>query len=71
MTDHTLTSEVTTLNPILVNLGICDLCGSCIGVCPVDCIEMSGSGVSIIAEDCIQCWLCIPACPLGALEKGE
>ena len=26
---------------ILVDVNLCDLCGTCIAVCPVDCIELT------------------------------
>ena len=71
MTNLTIDTEIETINPVLVDLRMCDLCGSCVGVCPEDCIELSESRLNVIAEDCIKCWLCIPACPLGALEQNE
>ncbi|NQU05314.1 MAG: 4Fe-4S binding protein [Calditrichaeota bacterium] len=71
MTSLTIDTEIETISPVLIEHEICDLCGSCVGVCPVDCIELSESRLNVISEDCIKCWLCIPACPLGALEQGE
>ncbi|MDR0550886.1 MAG: methyl-accepting chemotaxis protein, partial [Spirochaetaceae bacterium] len=41
----------------------CNNCHACISVCPVKtCIDGSGDKVKIIAERCIACGRCIPAC---------
>ncbi len=71
MINQEISSEVTTLDPIIVDYQKCDFCGSCIGVCPSDCIEFTDYTLTIIGEDCIRCWLCIPACPVGALTGNE
>jgi electron transfer flavoprotein alpha subunit len=50
--------------------GVCIACGArCQSVCPVDCIEMTGSGEPIIdAPRCIGCQKCVQVCPVQALE---
>ena len=55
------------LNPIEIAHEKCDLCGSCVGVCPPDCIIMTERALFIVAEKCIQCGICLVACPVGAL----
>ena len=48
---------------------------SCVGVCPVDCIhegivEQDGSKYDmlfIIPDECIDCGLCEPECPVTAI----
>ncbi len=47
----------------------CDLCGSCVGVCPVDCISMSEKMLTIDNEVCIDCDHCVDICPVYALES--
>ncbi len=47
----------------------CDFCGSCVAVCPVDCIEMGESFLDINQEVCTDCLLCVKICPFGALEQ--
>lgn len=49
----------------------CDFCGTCVGVCPVDCIELSISHIEIVHKICIDCDLCIKICPIEVLYKAE
>ncbi|BAX81155.1 4Fe-4S binding protein [Labilibaculum antarcticum] len=44
---------------------LCDLCGICADVCPVDVIVVADKVVTN-AEACIRCCACIKACPKGA-----
>ena len=41
--------------------------GSCIKVCPVDCIYEGGRMMYINGEECIDCGACEPACPTNAI----
>jgi len=56
------------LSQIQLRDGLCDLCGTCVGVCPVDCIELSETTLSIDTGQCILCELCVKICPVDALE---
>lgn len=53
-----------------------DLCTSC-GACIAHCIpkalnfDLETYEVKFDAEKCISCFLCIPACPYGAVEEAE
>ena len=47
----------------------CDFCGSCVAVCPPDCIEVRESSIEIIDEECINCDLCVYICPIDVLEQ--
>ncbi|MDR2865394.1 MAG: methyl-accepting chemotaxis protein [Spirochaetaceae bacterium] len=48
---------------IKVDQAKCNNCHTCIAVCPVKiCIDGSGEKVSNIAERCLGCGRCIPAC---------
>ncbi len=49
----------------------CDLCGTCVGICPADCITMSEKLLSIDSEICIDCDLCVEICPVYALESDD
>ncbi len=50
----------------------CNNCHSCISVCPVKtCIDGSKDKVSIIAERCIGCGRCIPACRQDARSIAD
>jgi NAD-dependent dihydropyrimidine dehydrogenase PreA subunit len=44
---------------------------SCIDVCPVDCIHESDRMLVIDPEECIDCGLCEPACPVSAITPAE
>ncbi|MEE9190512.1 MAG: 4Fe-4S binding protein [Candidatus Neomarinimicrobiota bacterium] len=49
----------------------CDFCGCCVGVCPVDCIELSEAEITIDMEICIDCKLCVYICPIEVLDYVE
>jgi len=44
-------------------IGLCDQCGVCAEVCPVDAIEESNGVYLIDKEACTACGECVPACP--------
>jgi NAD-dependent dihydropyrimidine dehydrogenase PreA subunit len=51
---------------------ICEPCigtkdTACVEVCPVDCIYDAGEILYIHPEECIDCGLCEPACPVDAI----
>lgn len=64
-------SDINADPPVLVNPGICDLCGACIGVCPPDCMVMTDHSLQVIGHLCIKCGFCIPVCPIEALSWNE
>lgn len=46
----------------------CIACGSCVEVCPVDCI--SEGDIYVIDEDaCIDCGACEEVCPTDAISE--
>ena len=47
----------------------CDFCGSCVAVCPVDCIELKEAAITIDYNVCIDCNLCIYICPIDVLYE--
>jgi len=49
---------------------LCDYCGACISVCPVDCIEVREYSIQIDSILCIDCDLCIYICPIEVLESN-
>ena len=46
-------------------IGVKDM--SCMTVCPVDCIYDGGDMVYINPDECIDCGLCEPECPVTAI----
>lgn len=49
----------------------CLRCGGCVGVCPVEALELTENGVIIDREKCIECGICDNICPVGAIEVIE
>lgn len=39
----------------------------CVDVCPVDCFHEGPNFVVIDPDDCIDCALCVPECPVEAI----
>jgi ferredoxin len=48
----------------------CLLCRNteCAAVCPVDCFKGGEMFLVIDPEECIDCGVCVPACPTGAIK---
>lgn len=40
----------------------------CVEVCPVDCFHGGSNFLAIDPEECIDCGLCLPECPVGAIK---
>ena len=49
----------------------CDFCGCCVGVCPVDCIDLKEADINIDYNVCIDCKLCLYICPIEVFEDVE
>jgi len=43
----------------------------CVDVCPVDCFKMGPNFLIIDPTECIDCAVCIPECPVGAIYTEE
>ncbi len=39
----------------------------CVEVCPVDCFHEGPNFLAINPEECIDCHLCVPECPVDAI----
>lgn len=52
---------------IIFNREKCDFCGTCVGICPEDAIELRESELSI-TEKCTKCSKCVWCCPYEALK---
>ena len=49
----------------------CDFCGTCITVCPPDCIEIKEASIVIDHKACIDCNLCVYICPIEVLRENN
>lgn len=56
---------------IKINIGECDLCGTCVGVCPADAIELKESSIKILQNKCTKCQHCFWICPMSAITIVE
>lgn len=44
----------------------------CVEVCPVDCFHEGPNFLAIDPDECIDCTLCEPECPIGAIfDEGD
>ena len=43
----------------------------CVNVCPVDCFREGENFLVIDPDECIDCALCVPECPAGAIYAEE
>ena len=66
--DLTYTTPLFWWNMINIRENMCDYCGACVTVCPVDCIEVRESSIMIDHPVCIDCDLCVIICPIEVLE---
>tara|TARA_B100001142_G_C14280709_1_gene634790 strand:+ start:492 stop:662 length:171 start_codon:yes stop_codon:yes gene_type:complete len=48
----------------------CDHCGTCVAVCPVDCISLDEKDINIDNSICIDCVLCVKICPIEVLSQN-
>ena len=56
---------------MIINTELCDICGTCVSVCPVDAINVEEFRVWIDAEKCIECGKCKQVCPARAISGGK
>ncbi len=47
----------------------CDFCGICVGVCPVDVIELTKIDLVVSHGECIDCDFCVDVCPSRSLSQ--
>jgi ferredoxin len=56
---------------IQINTNICDLCGTCVGICPENIITMTMHNLIIDHDQCTRCKKCIWICPVHALNMAK
>jgi ferredoxin len=51
----------------------CILCKhtDCVDVCPMDCFVEGPNFLAIDPEECIDCSMCVPECPEGAIVNAD
>ncbi|MCD6117534.1 4Fe-4S binding protein [bacterium] len=53
---------------IIINPDKCDLCGTCVGVCPEDAIILYEYTITVDDLKCTGCGLCAAVCPVAVPE---
>ena len=43
----------------------------CVDVCPVDCFHEGANFLAIDPQECIDCAVCVPECPVSAIFADE
>lgn len=43
----------------------------CVSVCPVDCFYEGPNFLAINPDECIDCAVCVPECPVGAIVSDS
>jgi len=54
---------------MFIRKDLCDICGSCVAVCPVDAIYIEEFNVEIDQKICTECGNCLIICPAKAIEQ--
>ncbi len=47
---------------------LCDFCGTCVAVCPEDCIYLKETTIRIDFQLCTLCMNCVKVCPINIIE---
>jgi len=56
---------------IQIDSRLCDGCGSCVDICPVDAISLRDQRAAVAAEVCTECGACVGVCPREAILLVE
>jgi ferredoxin len=51
-----------------VIVDLCNGCGECVKICPVNAIRMEGGKAKIDPFQCVGCGACVPVCPVEAID---
>ena len=49
----------------------CDICGTCVGVCPAGALVIELDALTVDESRCTGCLACTRVCPAGALENVD
>jgi NAD-dependent dihydropyrimidine dehydrogenase PreA subunit len=47
---------------------LCDACGECVEICPMEALSIDAEYSSADLDRCIGCGVCVAACPINAIE---
>lgn len=61
----------TMLKKSIIDKGLCTGCGTCIGVCPSQCIHFEKDQIQRGINKCIECGQCLANCPGQSFDYNE
>jgi len=50
---------------------VCNTCGACVGVCPVNALTLEKNRLIIDRDKCTNCGACEKICPVAAIKLKE
>ena len=59
---------------VLLDDTICNGCGRCVEICPVDVLRMDAGGKHAVVaypDDCSGCHFCVQECPVHCIEIDD
>ena len=56
---------------IIIDRSKCCYCGGCVGVCPMDALELQDTILCVAEEKCTKCGTCVKFCPVDAISLLE
>lgn len=60
---------ITKIGEAAYDINVCNQCGSCIQICPVQAIYRAKNGSILINKDkCVGCLACVGFCPIDAMR---
>jgi ferredoxin len=68
---HFQPSTPTTMTHVVTEACIRCKYTDCVDVCPVDCFREGPNFLAIDPDECIDCAVCIPECPVNAIYAEE
>ncbi|MFC1649976.1 4Fe-4S binding protein [Candidatus Latescibacterota bacterium] len=54
---------------IIIDRQLCDVCGTCVGVCPVEALNIQCNDLTFDSGKCTDCSACVLICPIKALSE--
>jgi len=66
---HTMTKKDNGI--IFIDRSLCDICGTCVGICPCEAFFLDRFCLEYYPERCSGCFDCLVSCPMGALKKSK
>lgn len=55
----------------IIHQSLCAQCGGCVGVCPVDALDLVFGELRLNTATCTECNLCVALCPVDAIDPTK